>query len=188
MPTPDRADLPSTPRIPGLTVTLQTFGDTPAERDALLPVIADGAIRRWLFDLPPTAESAASIIDLSRAGWKTGECLEFAVVANQSIAPLLYPPGSEFPLAGMVRLRDIDLITRSAKIGWLATPIARGAGCVDEAVLLLLSWARSTLNLAQVEAAIHRENHASLRFATRLGFDFLRDGDNGDRIFGISLT
>ena len=151
-------------------LVLRPFSNTIEERQALMPLLDDESVRRWLFDLPATHAAAGEFIAAMRRNWARGTTLDFAAVMTDELvaAHFFHHPG--LPLAGIVRLRDIDSDTGTAKIGWMAAPVVRGSGVIDRAVTLLIDWAATPLHLHHIDAAIDRTNYSSRNLARRCGF------------------
>jgi RimJ/RimL family protein N-acetyltransferase len=68
----------------------------------------------------------------------------------------------------------IDADARTAELGYVVAPRARGRGVASEALRLLTNWAFETLGVIRIELLISPENAASRRVAERCGY--VREG------------
>jgi RimJ/RimL family protein N-acetyltransferase len=95
-------------------------------------------------------------------GRKEGTREGFAIVGE---------PGGEF--LGIAVAPQIDRMERTAELGYVVAPAARGRGVASEALGLLTDWAFA-LGMERLELLISVENEASKRVAARCGY--VREG------------
>ena len=62
-------------------------------------------------------------------------------------------------------------IGEEPEIGWVFSPEVQGCGIASEAALAVLGWAEASLAPTRIWAIVSPENEASLRLASRLGFE-----------------
>ena len=75
---------------------------------------------------------------------------------------------------GIAVAPTIDRTTRTAELGYVVAPEARGRGVAAEALRLLSEWAFTELGMERLELLISVENEASKRVAARCGY--VREG------------
>ena len=71
---------------------------------------------------------------------------------------------------GLALAPRIELEARTAELGYLVAPAARGRGVATEALRRLTEWALSELGMERLELLISVENAASKRVAERAGY------------------
>jgi RimJ/RimL family protein N-acetyltransferase len=71
---------------------------------------------------------------------------------------------------GLALAPRIDRETRTAELGYVVSPTARGRGVATEALRLLTDWSFSALGALRLELLINVENEASKRVAERCGY------------------
>lgn len=57
------------------------------------------------------------------------------------------------------------------EIGWVFSPEVQGLGIASEAAVAVLGWAEASIASTSIWAVVSPENEASLRLASRLGFE-----------------
>ncbi len=72
---------------------------------------------------------------------------------------------------GLALVPTIDREARTAELGYIVAPGARGRGVASEALRLLTAWAFSELGVLRLELLISVENEASKRVAERCGYE-----------------
>jgi RimJ/RimL family protein N-acetyltransferase len=72
--------------------------------------------------------------------------------------------------AGIAVAPRIDRAARTAELGYLVAPEARGRGVASEALLQLSEWAFAELGMLRLELLISVANEASKRVAKRCGY------------------
>jgi RimJ/RimL family protein N-acetyltransferase len=77
-------------------------------------------------------------------------------------------------LLGLALAPRIDAETRTAELGYLVAPAARGRGVATEALRQLTQWAFAELDMLRLELMISVANPASKRVAERCGY--VREG------------
>jgi RimJ/RimL family protein N-acetyltransferase len=87
----------------------------------------------------------------------------FAIVADD---------GREF--LGLALAPQIDRETRTAELGYVVAPAARGRGVATEALRRLTDWAFAELGMLRLELLISVDNTGSKKVAERCGY--VRDG------------
>jgi len=80
--------------------------------------------------------------------------------------------GGEF--LGIAVAPRIDRAARTAELGYVVAPSARGRGVASEALGLMTEWAFDELGMERLELLISVENEASKRVAARCGY--VREG------------
>jgi RimJ/RimL family protein N-acetyltransferase len=80
--------------------------------------------------------------------------------------------GGEF--LGVALAPQIDAETRTAELGYVVAPAARGTGVATEALRQLTEWAFAELGMVRLELMISVGNAASKRVAERCGY--VREG------------
>jgi RimJ/RimL family protein N-acetyltransferase len=75
---------------------------------------------------------------------------------------------------GIAVAPKIDRASRTAELGYVVAPAARGRGVAAEALRLLTEWAFSELGMERLELLISVENERSKRVASRCGY--VREG------------
>ncbi len=126
------------------------LGDPAVHRFTRVPVpVPDGFARRWF------AAYAEARLTRSRE--------LFAIVDSL---------GGEF--LGLAMAPRIDQEERTAELGYVVAPAARGRGVATAALGLLTEWAFDQLDALRLELMISVENVASQRVAARCGY--VREG------------
>jgi len=82
--------------------------------------------------------------------------------------------GDKGDFLGMAFAPQIDRRTRTAELGYVVAPDARGRGVATEALRRLTEWAFAELGMVRLELMISVENAASKRVAERCGY--VREG------------
>ena len=75
---------------------------------------------------------------------------------------------------GIALAPEIDRETRTAELGYVVTPAARGRGVATEALRQLTAWALTERDMFRLELLISVDNPASQRVAENCGY--LREG------------
>jgi RimJ/RimL family protein N-acetyltransferase len=75
---------------------------------------------------------------------------------------------------GIALAPQIDRETRTAELGYVVAPTARGRGVATEALRQLTAWALTDLDMFRLELLISVDNHASKRVAENCGY--VREG------------
>lgn len=84
---------------------------------------------------------------------------------------------SEDRLIGTTGFADFDFENNTGEVGYVLNPAYQGNGYMSEAVSEILSVAFERIGLDRVDLRIMEENKPSRRLASRLGFDFVKVGD-----------
>ena len=82
--------------------------------------------------------------------------------------------GTAAAFLGLALAPRIDREERTAELGYVVAPAARGRGIATEALRLLTEWGFSELDVLRLELWIDVVNEASKRVAERCGY--LREG------------
>jgi RimJ/RimL family protein N-acetyltransferase len=82
--------------------------------------------------------------------------------------------GRDGEFLGIAVAPQIDRAARTAELGYVVAPAARGRGVASEALRLLTEWAFAELGMERLELLISVENEASKRVAARCGY--VREG------------
>jgi RimJ/RimL family protein N-acetyltransferase len=80
--------------------------------------------------------------------------------------------GGEF--LGLALAVEYDLDKRTAELGYVVAPAARGRGVATEALRQLTDWAFAELDMLRLELVISAANEASKKVAERCGY--VREG------------
>jgi RimJ/RimL family protein N-acetyltransferase len=143
-------------------IRLQPFAE--AHLDALAPVLADPEVHRFTRVPVPVPEGfARSWLERYEHGRRDGTREAFAIVDD-----------ADGSFLGLALAPRIDVDERTAELGYVVAPHARGRGVASESLRLLTEWAFSTLGMERVELLISPANVASKRVAERCGY--VREG------------
>jgi RimJ/RimL family protein N-acetyltransferase len=71
---------------------------------------------------------------------------------------------------GLALVPQIDRETRTAELGYVVAPAARGRGVASEALRQLSAWAVAELGIFRLELLISVDNAASKRVAEKCGY------------------
>lgn len=82
--------------------------------------------------------------------------------------------GDDGAFLGLALAPKIDRETRTAELGYVVAPEARGRGVATEALRRLTAWAFEELEMIRLELLISVDNAASKKVAERCGY--LREG------------
>jgi RimJ/RimL family protein N-acetyltransferase len=127
---------------------------------ALFEWHSDPVITRYL-SLPPwtQADEALKKIERTLEAYDTGAHLNFIVEHAADAAPI-----------GMAGLFHLHETSRRAEIGYMLARAHWGQGLMHEALVALVDYAFSALDLNRLEADIDPRNQASAKSLERLGF------------------
>ena len=112
---------------------------------------------------PPPPRFVQTWLAAYEDGRKDGTREAFAIVGERD---------AEF--LGIAVAPQIDRTARTAELGYVVAPAARGRGVASEALRLLTEWAFAELGMERLELLISVENEASKRVAARCGY--VREG------------
>ncbi|MEI6374915.1 MAG: GNAT family N-acetyltransferase [Actinomycetes bacterium] len=148
---------------------------------------------------PLTGDEASAVVAGTREGriWAHDYPTEGDIVVSRLL--LLAPdlPPTDFGTYQVVR-RDTGIVVGgvgfkgsprdgAVEVGYGLAPSARGAGLATEAVLGLVTFARSRPEIAVVEADTEPGNEASQRVLVRAGFELAGTRD-GRPLFQLTLA
>jgi len=119
--------------------------------------------RFTLLPSPLDHETAREWVERYVVGWRAGTLGGFAIV---SVA--------ERAFLGFIGIVRYDAAGRTAELGYIVAPEARGRGIAARALRLLTEWSFDELGLERVELRIDPANLPSLRLAEKLGY--VREG------------
>jgi RimJ/RimL family protein N-acetyltransferase len=144
------------------TVCLTPFD--PVHLHAFRALLDDRDVRRFtrVPESPPPG-FAETWLQRYERGRRDGTSEAFAVVDEQ-----------EGEFLGIGVAPKIDSPTRTAELGYVVVPAARGRGVATETLRLLTEWGFSELGALRLELLISPANGASQRVAERCGY--LREG------------
>jgi RimJ/RimL family protein N-acetyltransferase len=126
-------------------------------------MLADPDVQRFTrVPVPVPVDFAASWITRYERGGIDGTAHGFAIVDG----------GGAF--LGVALAVRIEAEARSAELGYIVAPHARGRGVASRALALLTDWALSELGALRIELWISVANEASKRVAERCGY--VREG------------
>jgi RimJ/RimL family protein N-acetyltransferase len=151
----------STSRPDGLTILLEPLGvEHVAAVEAMLGDPDNVRFTRVPEPVPPGfAQAWLEIYEEER---RTGTREAFAIV------------GGDGEFLGLALAPKIDRETRTAELGYVVAPEARGRGVATEALRRLTVWAFEELEMIRLELLISVDNVASKKVAERCGY--LREG------------
>jgi RimJ/RimL family protein N-acetyltransferase len=129
--------------------------------DAIVANHQDPAVLHWLTDRPVPGDSPALSVRRATEQWASGRGAPFVIADNESDRPL-----------GLINLRFEN---DDALVAYNVFPEARGRGTAPRALLLVSSWAFSSLGLSRLTLEADRRNTASIRVAEKSGFRWVRD-------------
>ena len=124
--------------------------DADVERFTLLPTTLD-------------LETARSWVERYIVGWGEGTLGGFAIES-----------AAERAFLGFIGIVRYDAAGRTAELGYIVAPEARGRGVAARALGLLTAWCLDGLGLERVELRIDPANLPSVRLAERVGY--VREG------------
>lgn len=133
------------------------------------------------------AEHAAELCTMTRRHWdyfrqwmpnfrdtySLSESAEFIHQRRERFASGLEIPAGIWELnqfAGVIALKSIDRVNRSASIGYYLAATHQGRGLVTQSCRILLDYAFRELQLNRVDILCAPANHKSRRIPERLGF------------------
>jgi RimJ/RimL family protein N-acetyltransferase len=144
------------------TVVLKPL--TAANLDAMEELVTDADVLRFTrVPDPPPSGFVQSWYGVYEEGRRDGTREAFAIVD---------PPTGQF--LGIAVVPTIDRAARTAELGYVVAPAARGRGVGTDALRLLTEWAFSELGMERLELLISIENERSKRVAARCGY--VREG------------
>jgi ribosomal-protein-alanine N-acetyltransferase len=115
--------------------------------------------RYWSTPAWTTLDQAEAFVNAALADYASGEGLRFSILLRDSDT-----------FIGSVKLYDFFDQNRRCDIGYALLPAHWGNGYLAEALVALLDYAFSTLNLNRIEADIDPRNDASARLLERMAF------------------
>ena len=132
-----------------------------AHHDAVAALITDPLVLRFTrVPEPVPADFVDTWLARYLRGAEDGTCEGFAIV-DQADAFL-----------GLALAPAIDREARTAELGYVISPEARGRGVATAALARLTDWAFAELAVVRLELVISVENAASKRVAERCGYAF----------------
>ena len=147
------------------------------DRDALVEMANDGAIRQWTrVPSPYTGQDAEHWFALTRTTRAAGHQVAFAVT------------GEDGELLGSIDLRLHPADPAIGELGYMVGPRARGRGVATRAVELITGWAFEALGIKRMEILVDPRNQPSLRVAEAAGYSHegvlraYRPSRNGGRL------
>jgi RimJ/RimL family protein N-acetyltransferase len=130
--------------------------------DGMASLLADPDVLRFTRVPVPVPDGfARTWFGRYEEGRRTGERELFAIV-----------DGPEF--LGLAMAAPIDRAARTAELGYVVIPAARGRGVATQALRALTAWAFATLGMLRLELVIGVDNPGSKRVAERCGY--VREG------------
>ncbi len=147
--------------IAGLAITLEPFGER--HLAGVEGMLADPELLRFTRVPEPAPPGfARTWLERYEEARREGGREAFAIV-DESGAFL-----------GLALAPSIDHEARTAELGYVVAPEARGRGVASEALRRLTAWAFAELGMLRLELLISVENTASKRVAERCGY--VREG------------
>ena len=143
-------------------VQLEPLGES--HLDSVAQLIRDADVLRFTrVPVPPPADFPRAWLDMYEQGRRDGTREAFAIVDS-----------ADGSFLGVAVVPGIDRVTRTAELGYVVAPAARGRGVATHALRLLTEWAFSELDALRLELMISADNDASKRVAARCGY--VREG------------
>ena len=144
------------------TVVLKPL--TTADLGAMEALVTDADVLRFTrVPDPPPPGFVQSWYGAYEEGRREGTREAFVIVDS---------PSGQF--LGIAVAPKIDRAARTAELGYVVAPAARGRGVGTDALRLLTDWAFSELGMERLELLISIENESSKRVAARSGY--VREG------------
>lgn len=135
-----------------------------AHLQALAALARDPDVQRFTrVPVPPPQDFAERWYRTYEAGRADGTREAFAICDD-----------NETSFLGLAVAPKIDREARTAELGYIVAPAARGRGVASEALRLLTAWGFSELGALRLELLIGVDNDASKRIAVRCGY--IREG------------
>lgn len=155
-----RADAPTwCDALPELQGRLGTLRELRAgDHVELLPLLADGDVRRYTFPPPETPEQFEGFRRWSQSAQRNGRYACFGIV----------PSGHEHP-AGLIQLRALEPSFKTAEWGFVLGRPYWGSGLFREMATLLVDFAVDTIGVLRLEARSAVANTRACRVLKRLG-------------------
>jgi len=133
---------------------------TAAHHGELAGLVADPDVRRFTrVPDPPPPGFVEAWLGAYDEGRREGTRELFAIVDGDGALFL-----------GIAVAAKIDRATRTAELGYIVLPAARGRGVATAALRLLTEWAFAELAMERLELLISVENEPSKRVASRCGY------------------
>jgi len=128
---------------------------------SIVEALQDPGISRWIPDIPYpyTDAHGREFLSMAQKGWASGRSSQFAITDAQSEQFL-----------GTVGAGKDDSDDASADIGYWIAAQHRGRGIATRALVLTARWCLSEWGLVRLQLNADVGNEASLRVATRAGF------------------
>ncbi|MGN6377966.1 MAG: GNAT family N-acetyltransferase [Gaiellales bacterium] len=143
------------------SVHLELFGES--HLPMVESMLDDEAVLRFtLIPVPVPEGFAANWYARYRRGREAGTSEAFAII-----------DGNGEPV-GLALAVSINRATRTAELGYMVAPAARGRGVAQAALRQLSEWAFAELDMLRLELMISARNEASRRVAERCGY--VREG------------
>jgi RimJ/RimL family protein N-acetyltransferase len=144
------------------SVALEPLGAAHAADVELLTTDPD-VLRFTRVPDPPPPRFVQTWLTAYEEGRKDGTRDAFAIVG-----------AGDHEFLGIAVAPRIDRVARTAELGYVVAPSARGRGVASEALRLMTGWAFDELGMERLELLISVENEASKRVAARCGY--VREG------------
>ncbi|MFN2543467.1 MAG: GNAT family N-acetyltransferase [Actinomycetota bacterium] len=139
-------------------IRLEPFADE--HLDAFARTLEDPAILRFTrMPVPPPPGFASMWFERYEQGRRDGTREVFAIVDDADGSYL-----------GVAVVPTINRETRTAELGYVVAPWARGRGVATEALRQLTKWALETLDPMRLELWISPDNPASKKVAEKCGY------------------
>jgi RimJ/RimL family protein N-acetyltransferase len=148
------------------TLRLQLRSITPADQPALLRVLGDPEVMRFSDSVLTADEVTAWIAQRCLASYATHGFGPYGVVRRDT--------GDMIGYCGLFYFADLAG-SPAVELGYRLERAAWGHGYATEAAQAVCTYAFTTLALPRLVALIDPGNQASLRVATKLGMQFVRE-------------
>jgi len=133
----------------------------PDDLDALYAIQGDPEVCRYMLYEARSREKVAEVLERDASHTRLAEPGDYVQPALRDASGTLI--GTMY-----LELRSADP-DRTAEIGWLLSPTARGRGYATEAARLLLDLCFGEIGLHRVQAELDPRNEASVAMCIRLG-------------------
>jgi [ribosomal protein S5]-alanine N-acetyltransferase len=155
------------PSLLGLLVNLRRLSANDAERIAHL---MNYNISKYLYEVPNPykIEDALNFIKSSDSDFNSLRAIHFAIEYKEYEFEL---GNKSQPLVGVISLKNIDLVNKTATLGYWIGEDYWGKGIATECVRLIIDYGFSKLELEEISAYVFPENEASIRVLEKNGMN-----------------
>ncbi|MFJ5728375.1 GNAT family N-acetyltransferase [Streptomyces paradoxus] len=148
---------------------------TPDDEEGFVALFQDVRVSRWMGDGPSSEADVRALFGRIFSKVYARDLFDVWAVRRDG------------RLVGHAEIKRTDAVD-GHEIVYALTPKAWGSGLGTELAEALLAYGFGTLGLAGVHATVAAENEASLRLLGRIGFEHVRDIEEGDGSLTRVLT